>query len=50
MVFLKLFIYFYIYRLIIFDEGEVSVSGSNLGARYFRLKRKGHTHIKQQQQ
>ena len=38
------------HRLVIFYKSEVSVLGSDLGARYFRLKRKGHTHIKQQQQ
>ena len=38
------------YRLPILYNSEVSVLWRDLGTRYFRLKWKGHTHIKQQQQ
>ena len=32
------------YRLLIFYKSEISVLWSDLGTKYFRLKRKGHTH------
>ena len=35
------------YRLLMFYKSEVSVLWGDLVTKYFRLKRKGHTHIKQ---
>ena len=36
--------------LLIFDKSEASVSWRDLSTKYLRLKKKRHTHIKEQQQ